>query len=262
MVLSRRQRRATRAARATELFGPGGEAALDLLELTEFAWHDCYADVTPPDDVVVDIFDCSAGDLAVLVRAARLAVEDRRDLRVWAERVRRGRSGPQDRQDAPGLRVGSSVRPTVGRPFVRQVALDCRHPRVLAEFYREFLGYAYRPGDEAPPVGEPDPRGEDWLVLRPEADNPRSGRGLAFQQSDSYESPVWSADEDAPTDAGVQRQMLHLDLTVPDVAALERERDRATALGAHLLLDRSADDEEPLYVLADPAGHPFCVFVA
>ncbi|MGW0888897.1 VOC family protein, partial [Micrococcus luteus] len=25
--------------------------------------------------------------------------------------------------------------------------------------------------------------------------------------------------------------------------------------------DRSDDEDEPLYVFADPAGHPFCVFV-
>ena len=37
---------------------------------------------------------------------------------------------------------------------------------------------------------------------------------------------------------------------------------RALALGAELLLDRSADPEEPLYVYADPAGHPFCIFVS
>ena len=54
---------------------------------------------------------------------------------------------------------------------------------------------------------------------------------------------------------------LHLDLTVPDVAALERQRERAEALGAVVLLDRTDDDDEPLYVLADPSGHPFCVFV-
>jgi len=29
-----------------------------------------------------------------------------------------------------------------------------------------------------------------------------------------------------------------------------------------MLLDRSDDADEPLYVYADPAGHPFCVFVA
>jgi hypothetical protein len=54
---------------------------------------------------------------------------------------------------------------------------------------------------------------------------------------------------------------LHLDLTVDDVEALERARAEGEALGATLLLDRTDDAEEPLYVLADPSGHPFCVFV-
>ncbi len=56
-------------------------------------------------------------------------------------------------------------------------------------------------------------------------------------------------------------QQLHLDTSVPDVAALDRQHERALALGASLLLDRSDDAEEPLRVYADPAGHPFCVFV-
>ncbi|MEO7751785.1 MAG: VOC family protein [Terracoccus sp.] len=149
--------------------------------------------------------------------------------------------------------------PATPVPFVRQVAIDCPHPRALAEFYRELLGYAYRAGDEAPPQGEPDPNGADWLVLRPAADDASSGRGLAFQQSDDYRPPSWSATGDLAPE--IQRQMLHLDLTVPDAASLVVQRDRATALGAAILLDRSDDDEEPLYVFADPAGHPFCIFV-
>jgi len=28
-----------------------------------------------------------------------------------------------------------------------------------------------------------------------------------------------------------------------------------------VLYDRSQDESEPLYVLADPAGHPFCLLV-
>ncbi len=44
--------------------------------------------------------------------------------------------------------------------------------------------------------------------------------------------------------------------------ALESQHSRATGLGARLLLDRSGDEEEPLRVYADPAGHPFCIFVA
>lgn len=54
---------------------------------------------------------------------------------------------------------------------------------------------------------------------------------------------------------------LHLDITVADRDALERHRAHAVRLGARLLLDRTDDAEEPLYVLADPAGHPFCLFV-
>jgi hypothetical protein len=34
------------------------------------------------------------------------------------------------------------------------------------------------------------------------------------------------------------------------------------ALGARLLDDHADDPEEPLRVYADPAGHPFCIFVA
>jgi hypothetical protein len=62
-------------------------AGLDLLELTEYAWHDCYGEITPPDEVVLNILICSRGDLATMVRAVRLAVADWRDLQLWAERV-------------------------------------------------------------------------------------------------------------------------------------------------------------------------------
>jgi hypothetical protein len=55
--------------------------------------------------------------------------------------------------------------------------------------------------------------------------------------------------------------MLHLDLTVPTSADLDAQHRRALDLGARLLLDRSTDSEEPLRVYADPAGHPFCIFV-
>jgi hypothetical protein len=38
-------------------------AGLDLLELTEYAWHDCYREITPPDDVILNILICSRGEL-------------------------------------------------------------------------------------------------------------------------------------------------------------------------------------------------------
>jgi hypothetical protein len=55
---------------------------------------------------------------------------------------------------------------------------------------------------------------------------------------------------------------MHLDFRVPTAEELERHRRRAEELGAVVLLDRTADEGEPLYVLADPAGHPFCILVS
>jgi hypothetical protein len=60
-------------------------AALDLLELTELAWHDCYGEITPPETVIDDILLLSEGSLGPLIEAARLAVMDWRDLRVAAQ---------------------------------------------------------------------------------------------------------------------------------------------------------------------------------
>jgi catechol 2,3-dioxygenase-like lactoylglutathione lyase family enzyme len=135
-------------------------------------------------------------------------------------------------------------------PVLRQTVLDCPDARALAEFYRELLGLHYRPGDEPPPPGQPDPQGRDWLVLHTADGAPQ----LAFQQVEQLAPATWPH--------GPRPQMLHLDLTVPSTAELDRQHRRALALGARPLLDRSADPQEPLWVYADPAGHPFCVFVA
>jgi hypothetical protein len=54
---------------------------------------------------------------------------------------------------------------------------------------------------------------------------------------------------------------MHLDLYVTTAEELAEQHERALALGARLLHDRSADPEEPLRVYADPAGHPFCIFL-
>ena len=53
---------------------------------------------------------------------------------------------------------------------------------------------------------------------------------------------------------------MHLDLYVTTADEFGAAHERALALGARLIFDRSADPEEPLYVYADPAGHPFCIF--
>jgi catechol 2,3-dioxygenase-like lactoylglutathione lyase family enzyme len=134
-------------------------------------------------------------------------------------------------------------------PRLLQTVLDCTDARALAEFYRELLGLHYRPGDEPPAPGRPDPQGAEWLVLRGD-----DGTRLAFQQVEQLPPATWPH--------GPRPQMLHLDLTVPSVAELDRQHGRALRLGARLLLDRTDDPEEPLRVYADPAGHPFCIFVA
>ena len=133
-------------------------------------------------------------------------------------------------------------------PVLMHTALDATDCRKLAEFYRQFLGLRYRPGDEPPADGSVDDAG--WLVLVDESGQ----RVLAFNQVESLARPTWPTDE-------VPKQMHH-DFRVPSVAELVDQRRRAEELGAVLLYDRSDEELEPLYVLADPAGHPFCILVS
>lgn len=133
-------------------------------------------------------------------------------------------------------------------PHLLHTVIDTRDVRMLAEFYRELLGLHYRPGDEPPPAVESDDA--DWLVLTA-ADGTRT---LAFQLAEESVATTWP-------DPHVPMQM-HLDLTVPDLDALAEQRARAEHLGATLLRDETDDPDEPLYVFADPAGHPFCIFVS
>jgi hypothetical protein len=133
-------------------------------------------------------------------------------------------------------------------PTFLAVVLDTTDARALAEFYRQLLGYEYRTGDEPPPAGEPDPQAGDWLVIS------GGGHRLAFQQVEEVAASTWP-------DATVPQQ-LHLDMGVLTVEELAEQHERALALGARLLRDESTDPDEPLYVYADPAGHPFCIFVS
>ena len=133
-------------------------------------------------------------------------------------------------------------------PQLLHTAIDTTDARGLAEFYRQLLGLEYRPGD-AP--GQDDAEdAADWLVLV----NSRGSRELAFQRVERLERTTWPK-HDVP-------MQMHVDFTVPSFEELQRHRARAEALGAEVLLDRTDDPEEPLYVLADPSGHPFCILVA
>jgi catechol 2,3-dioxygenase-like lactoylglutathione lyase family enzyme len=146
------------------------------------------------------------------------------------------------------MRTGGRIDVMTTYPSLLHTAIDTTDCRGLAEFYRELLGLRYRPGDEPPTDGSVDDA--DWLVLTDDDGN----RKLAFQLVDRLEPTTWP-EHDVP-------MQMHLDLTVPSVEELERQRARAEALGAELRYDRTDEEDEPLYVLADPSGHPFCLFVA
>nr|WSZ16717.1 VOC family protein [Streptomyces canus] len=108
------------------------------------------------------------------------------------------------------------------------VVLDCPDPRALAGFYAGVLG------------GSVDGEG-DWVDLRPPG-----GPSLAFQAAPGFVPPKWPAPDAS--------QQFHLDLTVPDLDAAEKE---VLALGAKPL---DAEDRSRTFrVYADPAGHPFCL---
>jgi len=131
-----------------------------------------------------------------------------------------------------------------GYPRLVDTVLDATDTHGLAEFYRRLLGLTYRPGDEPTDSGVDDP---GWLVLL----TPQGQRLLAFQGVETLHRATWPSPE-------VPMQM-HLCFFVEE-PGLDAQRRRAQALGAELLLHRTDEPEEPLHVLADPAGHPFCLY--
>ena len=133
--------------------------------------------------------------------------------------------------------------------LLRQTVLDTTDARGLAEFYRELLGLAYRPGARTAPArrGRPGRAG----MAGPAHPGREPARLPAGRRADAVDvAEAWRAAAAAPRPQVTTRE------------ALEREHARALALGARVLRDDSQDEVEPLYVYADPAGHPFCIFVA
>ena len=104
----------------------------------------------------------------------------------------------------------------------------------LASFYERLLGW---------PRGADEP---DWVTLRP----PDGGVGLSFQTEDAYLRPTW------PAGPGDQQMQIHLDIEVDD---LDTAGAHAVAAGA-VLADHQPQEHVRVYL--DPAGHPFCLWVA
>jgi catechol 2,3-dioxygenase-like lactoylglutathione lyase family enzyme len=108
------------------------------------------------------------------------------------------------------------------------VVLDCPDPHALARFYADMLG------------GTVEDQGE-WVDLKlPD------GQTLAFQAAPGYVPPKWPSPDHS--------QQFHLDLTVADLDAAEKE---VLALGAKPL--DVEDRSRTFRIYADPAGHPFCL---
>jgi hypothetical protein len=114
-------------------------------------------------------------------------------------------------------------------PVVTRLVFDCFSPRSLAAFYEGLLGVQERPEDtpERVEVALGDPRFPNFL----------------FQHA-VFVAPRWP-------DPAYPAQM-HVDLRFEEGA--QAAAARAEELGA-IRLPKLADTE----ILADPAGHPFCL---
>jgi hypothetical protein len=89
-VGSEQRRRERRPLIEASFTGAEVDAALDLLHLTDMAWHDCFgpSELEMPARVLDDVLLVAGGDLATLIRMARAAVLDFRDVRVAAAHIR------------------------------------------------------------------------------------------------------------------------------------------------------------------------------
>jgi predicted enzyme related to lactoylglutathione lyase len=122
-------------------------------------------------------------------------------------------------------------------PNIRLTApvLGTPDPHGLALFYQRLLGW---------PIRDDEP---EWVTLRP-ADG---STGLSFQLETDHVPPVW------PAQPGAQQMQMHLDLQVDDLAAAAALAEEAGAR----LLNAYTDPHEDVRTYADPAGHPFCLFM-
>jgi catechol 2,3-dioxygenase-like lactoylglutathione lyase family enzyme len=116
---------------------------------------------------------------------------------------------------------------------LQTIVLDCPDVLVLARFYQALLG-----GE----VNRPDRRwslDDGWATLHTDTGV------LCFQRVEDHRAPRWP-DPEYP-------QQFHLDFEVDDLADAAA---KLQALGATVL------HEDRWIIMADPAGHPFCLLRA
>lgn len=126
-------------------------------------------------------------------------------------------------------------------PQLRNVVLDTEDAKELAEFYHQLFGWEYVTDLDADDAG-------DWCTLQGS-----SGVRVSFERVDHLERAQWP-DPKRP-------QQVHLDFVVSTVEELEAFHQKALSLGAQVLAAETDEPDEQIYIYADLAGHPFCVFV-
>ena len=113
--------------------------------------------------------------------------------------------------------------------------LDSPDPRALATFYHRLLdGWTLNDAED------------EWVTLR----MPDGRPGLSFQYEAKYARPTW------PAGPGDQQMQMHLDIEVDDLDAAVAH---AVAAGATVVPHQP---QKHVRVCLDPAGHPFCLWVA
>lgn len=117
---------------------------------------------------------------------------------------------------------------------VTSIVLDAPDAGELAAFYRRLLGWGVRSAEPG------------WVTLAA----PGGGAGLAFQEEEHYVAPVW------PAGADDQQMQAHLDIEVDDMDAASAHAIEAGAVLA------SFQPQDDVRVFLDPAGHPFCLWIA
>jgi predicted enzyme related to lactoylglutathione lyase len=145
--------------------------------------------------------------------------------------TRAGLSGSRDQPAGQRRHPGGTVDP---RPALlgadASQATATADPEALAEFYRQATGFEVHTSS-----------GPEFVGL-----NRKDGLFLGFQRVDDYQPPQWPGQ--------ILPQQSHLDFRVDDLDQAEAQ-----------LLDLGATkpayqpDEGKWRVLADPAGHPFCL---
>ncbi|MFT3875873.1 MAG: VOC family protein [Propioniciclava sp.] len=115
------------------------------------------------------------------------------------------------------------------------VTLGTSDPVTLARFYARLLGWTLGPTDDPAWVGV-------W--------NPDGGVSIACQLEKNHVRPTW------PGAPGDQQMQVHLEIQVDD---LQSGLQHARRCGARMAGNQP---QANVRVCIDPAGHPFCLWVA